>query len=163
MKHRLICESLTQHEFRRGCCTSPGKEPLYCLIEVCLAWGGRSIVLAQSLLEHGSASVAFDDYCPVLDTVAALLPANVQVLLLADRGFEHGELIRWLDQAHWDWGIRAKSDLVITLNQGLPQSVAALLPTPGQAHLYHNVQILGDINCHLATRFGILEEKGRTR
>jgi hypothetical protein len=89
----------------------------YCLIEICLAWGGRSIVLAQSLLEHGSASVAFDDYCPVLETVLALLPADVQVLFLADRGFEHGELIRWLDRAHWD----------------------------------HNVQILGDITCHLAT------------
>jgi Transposase DDE domain len=123
----------------------------YCLIEVCLAWGGRSIVLAQSLLEHGSASVAFEDYCPVLETVLALLPADVQVLFLADRGFEHGELIRWLDRAHWDWGIRAKSDLLITINQGRPQSVAVLLPTAGQAHLYHNVQILGNITCHLAT------------
>jgi Transposase DDE domain len=123
----------------------------YCLIEICLAWGGRSIVLAQSLLEHGSASVAFEDYCPVLETVLALLPADVQVLFLADRGFEHGELIRWLDRAHWDWGIRAKSDLLITINQGLPQSVAVLFPTVGQAHLYHNVQILGDITCHLAT------------
>ena len=36
----------------------------YCLIEVCLIWGGRSIPLAQSVLEHGSATVAFNDYCP---------------------------------------------------------------------------------------------------
>jgi hypothetical protein len=123
----------------------------YCLIEVCLAWGGRSIVLAQSLLAHGSASVAFEAYCPVLDTVAALLPADVTVLFLADRGFEHGELMRWLNHTDWNWAIRAKSDLVVTLHNGVSQSVAALLPTAGQAHLYHHVRILGDIDCHLAT------------
>jgi hypothetical protein len=100
----------------------------YCLIEVCLAWSGRSIVLAQSLLKHGSASVAFDAYSPVLETVAALLPADVQVLFLADRGFEHGELMRWLNDTDWNWAIRAKSDLLVRLHHGLPQSVSALLP-----------------------------------
>jgi hypothetical protein len=100
----------------------------YCLIEVCLAWGGRSIVL---------------------ETVAALLPTDVMVRFLADRGFEHGELMRWLDRAGWDWAIRAKSDLVVTLNNGIAQPVSALLPPAGQAYLYHNVQIIGDIDCHL--------------
>jgi hypothetical protein len=123
----------------------------YCLIEVCLAWGGRSIVLGQSLLEHGSATVGFDDYCPVLESVAAILPNDVTVLFLADRGFEHGELMRWLDRAGWDWAIRAKSDLVVTLNNGITQPVSALLPPAGQAYLYHNVQIIGNIDCHLAT------------
>jgi len=32
----------------------------YCLMEVCLVWGGRSVVLAQQVLEHGSATVGFD-------------------------------------------------------------------------------------------------------
>ena len=118
----------------------------YCLIEVCLAWGGRSIVLAQSLLEHGSAAVGFDDYGPVLDTVVTLLPSEVQVLFLADRGFEHGQLMRWLTRAGWDWAIRAKSDLRIDLNSGVSQSVSQLLPPVGQAHLYREVQILGDID-----------------
>lgn len=84
----------------------------YCLIEVCLVWGGRSIALGQIVLEHGSATVGFEDYCGVLET--ALLPPGCSVILLADRGFEHGALIRWLQQQQWSWAIRAKSDLRIT-------------------------------------------------
>jgi len=45
----------------------------YCLIEVCLIWGGRSIPLGQTVLEHGSATVGFEDYCPVLETTLQLL------------------------------------------------------------------------------------------
>lgn len=71
----------------------------YCLIEVCLIWGGRAIPLGQMVLEHGSATVGFEDYAPVLETTLRLLPPECQVMLLADRGFEHSALIRWL-QAH---------------------------------------------------------------
>ena len=123
----------------------------YCLIEVCLAWGGRSIVLAQSFLEHGSATVGFEAYRPVLETVLNLLPRDVDVFFLADRGFEHGELIRWLTRNQWNWAIRAKSDLLITLNNGVQQNVSQLLPQAGKAHLYPQVQVMGDIDCHLAT------------
>jgi len=123
----------------------------YCLIEVCLAWGGRSFPLAQKVIKHGSASVAFADYCMVLGTAQAVLPPDCQVTLLADRGFEHGELIRWLQNQQWAWAIRAKSDLKITLASGRSASVATLLPKVGQAALYRDVTILGDIQCHLAT------------
>ena len=39
----------------------------FCLVEICLAWGGRSLTLAQVVLEHGIATVGFDDYSPLLD------------------------------------------------------------------------------------------------
>lgn len=67
----------------------------FCLIQVCLVWGGRSLTLAQVVLEHGSATVAFTDYRPVLEQALTVLPEQSQVTLLADRGFEHGELMRW--------------------------------------------------------------------
>jgi hypothetical protein len=84
---------------------------------------------------------------------------------LADRGFEHGELIRcgsvpgedspghlpWLRNQQWAWAIRAKSDLKITLASGQCKSVANLLPEPEHAALFRDVKILGDIQCHLAT------------
>ena len=38
----------------------------FCLIEVCLVWGGRSFTLAQSVVAHGSATVGFETYHPVL-------------------------------------------------------------------------------------------------
>lgn len=109
----------------------------YCLIEVTLAWGGRSIVLAQKVLEHGSATVGFEQYRPVLEATRSVLPPNVQVTFLADRGFEHGELIRWLTRQGWNWAIRAKSDLQVTFKRGHQHSVAQLLPATGQVHLFH--------------------------
>lgn len=123
----------------------------YCLIEVCLIWGGRSIPLGQTVLEHGSATVGFEDYCPVLETTLRLLPPESQVTLLADRGFEHGALIRWLREDQWSWSIRAKSDLNITLSNGQTAAVADLLPPQGVAYLFREVNVLQDIECHLAT------------
>jgi hypothetical protein len=123
----------------------------FCWIGVCLVWGGRSFTLAQVVLEHGSATVAFDAYCPILEQALTLLPPNCRVLLLADRGFEHGELIRWCNRHSWDWSIRAKSNLSIRLASGISQSVAQLLPPVEQAYLFPNVTILENIECHLAT------------
>ncbi|MGG6287907.1 hypothetical protein ACQ4M3_40660 [Leptolyngbya sp. AN03gr2] len=79
----------------------------FCWVGVCFVWGGRSFTLAQMVLEHGSASVAFDAYLPVLEQVLNLLPPDCRVMLLADRGFEHGELIRWCNRHAWQWSIRA--------------------------------------------------------
>lgn len=123
----------------------------YCLIEVCLIWGGRSIPLGQSVLEHGSATVGYDDYRPVLETTRLMLPPGCQVTLLADRGFEHGAFIRWLRDHHWSWAIRAKSDLNVTFSNGRTTAVAQLLPRQGEAYLFQEVTILHDIECHFAT------------
>jgi Transposase DDE domain len=123
----------------------------YCLIEVCLVWGGRSIPLGQTVLSHGSATVGFEDYCPVLETTLRLLPPGCSVTLLADRGFEHGALIRWLRDHEWSWAIRAKSDLNITRSHGKTAAVADLLPPLGEAYLFREVTVLQDIQCHLAT------------
>jgi hypothetical protein len=123
----------------------------YCLIEVCLIWGGRSIPLGQSVLEHGSATVAYDDYRPVLETTLLMLPPGCKVTLLADRGFEHGAFIRWLRDHHWSWAIRAKSDLNVTFSNGGTTAVAQLLPPKGEAYLFRGVTILQDIECHFAT------------
>ena len=104
----------------------------YCLIEVCLIWGGRSIPLGQSVLLHGSATVGYEDYRPVLETTLRMLPPGCQVTLLADRGFEHGAFIRWLRDHRWSWTIRAKSDLNVRLSNGHTTAVAQLLPPQGR-------------------------------
>lgn len=123
----------------------------FCLIEVCLAWGGRSITLAQTVIEHGSATVGFDTYRNVLETAQIVIPQGAQVTLLADRGFEHGELMRWLNQQQWNWVIRAKSDLIVHLASGRQRPVRALLPPSEEVYLFNQITILDDIDCHLAT------------
>jgi hypothetical protein len=52
----------------------------YCLIEVCLVWGGRSITLAHKVIKHGSATVAVEVYLPVLEAAQAVLPDGCGVL-----------------------------------------------------------------------------------
>lgn len=123
----------------------------FCWIGVCFVWGGRSFTLAQVVIEHRSATVAFDAYLPVLEQAFKLLPLNGRVTLLADRGFEHGALMRWCNQHAWQWSIRAKSNLSITLAPGVTQSVAQLLPPVEQAYLFPDVTVLEDVTCHLAT------------
>ncbi|WP_410510479.1 hypothetical protein [Nodosilinea sp. E11] len=123
----------------------------FCLIEVCFVWGGRSFTLAQVVLEHGSATVGFEQYKPVLECAQAVLPPEVQMTLLADRGFNHGELMRWLNNQQWNWAIRVKSDLLVTTPAGRTQAVEGLFPPPEQAYLVGPVCVLGDIDAHLAT------------
>lgn len=123
----------------------------YCLIEVCVAWGGRSITLAQTVIKHGSSTVSFDQYLPVLETAKARLPLGSQPTLLADRGFEHGELMRWLTTQQWNWGIRVKSNLQIAFANGKTQSLKELFPPKDQAYLFTSVKVLGDVECNLGT------------
>lgn len=121
----------------------------FCLIEVSLLWGGRSITVAQKVIEHRSATVAVSEYLPVLEMAQRALPDHCQISLLADRGFEHAGLIRWLTEQKWSWSIRAKSDLMVTLKGDCSQSLEQLCPPLDQVYLFHNVQVLEGIRCHL--------------
>jgi hypothetical protein len=123
----------------------------FCLVEVCVIWGGRSITLSQVVLEHGSATVAFEDYYPVLEAALALVPKDSSVSILADRGFLHGELIRWARRNGWSWAIRGKVDTQITFASGITKSAQALCPPAEEAYLYRNITVFEDITCHLAT------------
>ncbi len=123
----------------------------YCLIEVCFVWGGRSFPLAQKVIEHGSATVGYEDYPPLLETAQSVLPPNCTVSLLADRGFEHGELIRWLRSHQWHWAIRAKCVLKITRSNGITWKVSELIPPKEEAYLFRDVTIVGDIQCQFVT------------
>jgi hypothetical protein len=123
----------------------------FCLVEVCVIWGGRSIPLSQVVLEHGSATVGFEDYYPVLEAALALVPEGSSVSLLADRGFLHGELIRWARRNGWSWAIRGKVDTQITFASGITKSAQELCPPAEEAYLFRNITVFEDITCHLAT------------
>jgi hypothetical protein len=123
----------------------------FCLIQVCVAWGGRSIPIAHAVIEHGSSSVSFEQYLPTLLQALKMLPEKAKVFFLADRGFDHGDLMRWLNQVGWNWAIRLKRDILVTaVPNTLPFAVDELVPPKNVAYLYPDVEILGDINCHIA-------------
>ena len=121
----------------------------FCLIEVSLIWGGRSLTVAQRVIEHNSATVAVSEYLPVLKMAKSALPNECKITLLADRRFEHTGLISWLTKKKWSWYIRSQSDLMVTLLEGVSQSVSQLSPPIDQVHLFNNVRVLNGIKCHL--------------
>jgi len=55
--------------------------------------------------------VSLAEYRALLQQAAACLPSGVKVILLADRGFGHTEMMRALTQQwHWHYRIRLKKD-----------------------------------------------------
>ena len=80
----------------------------FCVVQVSLVWRGRSVPAAWKVLRHKSASVAFRDYRGVPGFAARLLRGR-EVVLLADRGFIHVELLRWIARTPgWHCRIRCK-------------------------------------------------------
>jgi len=105
-----------------------------CLIEVCLAWGGRSLTLAQVVLEHGSAPVGFEDYRPVLEAAQAVLPTGCQVTFLVDRGFLSGDNYLGLFRAFGE----VRKSLAISGHAAITSrfsSSSKLVPRGGNAHI----------------------------
>jgi len=83
----------------------------YCLIRLSVVHRGRALPVVWRVLKHGSASVSFVDYQEMLQQAVERLPQGVKVVLLADRGFIHTDLMR-VATREWGWHyrIRLKQD-----------------------------------------------------
>ncbi|MCU0526672.1 MAG: transposase [Elainella sp. Prado103] len=64
---------------------------------------GRAVPLLWRVLEHGSATVAFEAYQPLLRKARWLLRQHPDVMLLADRGFANHQLMEWLQASRWHY------------------------------------------------------------
>jgi hypothetical protein len=112
---------------------------LFCVVQVSLVYRGRAIPLGWSVLRHPSASVAFADYRAVLAQVAGLLE-GFEVVLLADRGFCHLALVRWVKSTPgWHCRIRGKRDIPACRWDGRGHGALALRLSAGQVAYYHEV------------------------
>lgn len=122
----------------------------YCMIHISLICGGRAIPLLWEVIEHQSASVAFEVYEPLLRKALWLLRAHQDVMLLADRGFANQSLLKWLRGSGWHWAIRLPSDtLVHGIHRWYACPVSALKKVPGEAKLYHQVRLWEEGICQL--------------
>lgn len=114
----------------------------YCIIRLSVIYRGRAIPLVWEVIAHGSSSVAFATYRPLLDKALALLPLNSKIIFLADRGFADTELMDYLSQTlHWQWRIRLKSSFLV-YRQGKRLVKVGNIPLKrGPARFWHNVTI----------------------
>lgn len=112
----------------------------YCLVRLSVIHRGRALPLVWRVMKHESASVSFADYKEMIEQAQTRLPESVKVILLADRGFVHTELMSMLTtQLGWHYRIRIKANTWIWRgNWCQPKNFHFHL---GEAICLHNVQI----------------------
>jgi len=84
----------------------------YHLLRVSLLYWGGALPLAWALWEQNTPQPPGHYWAqldPVLAEVAALLPAGVEVVLVADRAYDVAAFVKRLERYGWHWGIRAKA------------------------------------------------------
>lgn len=81
----------------------------YCMIRLCVIYRGRAVPLTWKVIEHGSASVAFEVYRELLEEAKKRIPFACKVVFLADRGFADTKLMAHLQKMGWHYRIRIKS------------------------------------------------------
>jgi hypothetical protein len=113
----------------------------YVIIRVSLVYRGRALPLAWKILEHGSASVSFDEYKSILEEASLLLPLHCEVVLLADRGFADVDLMQLAVRLNWHFNIRAKGNLLVHRAFKPSCKMSQLAPPKGEIRLIHTVQI----------------------
>jgi hypothetical protein len=116
----------------------------YCLVRLSVVYRGRAVPVVWEVMEHRSSSVTHAAYEALLETVPALLPAGVQVVFLADRGFADTELLAQLRRLGWHFRIRIKATFNV-LRPGQPVcKVEDFSLAPGRALFLHNVAITAE-------------------
>lgn len=116
----------------------------YCVIRISIIYRGRAIPLVWKVIEHGSSSVAFAEYQPLLAQAKELLPLAgvMKIVFLADRGFADTKLMRYLSkELHWHWRIRVKSSFTIHRKGHAVCQIARCAPQAGQAFFWHFVRV----------------------
>lgn len=114
----------------------------YCLVRLSLIYRGRAVPIVWNVLEHSSASIAYEDYQALLDRAAQVLfPFACQVIFLADRGFADTALMQHLLQLGWHFRIRIKESFWIYPPGKRPRKVNKIPLAAGHTAFWHHVQI----------------------
>ncbi len=111
----------------------------YVIIRLSLVYRGRAIPIVWHVIVSKSATVGFGTYAPLLERAADLLPAGVQVLFLADRGFAHLGLFKLLRDLNWRFRIRLKQSMNVYRANGRQTKVSWLMPPQGEARFVHKI------------------------
>jgi hypothetical protein len=116
----------------------------YILIRLALTYRGRAIPVTWRVMKHNSSTVSYKDYKVVLKQALLILPADHRIMLMADRGFIHAELVKFCRKHHWSYRLRAKSNTKVRLPDRRVVTMGQLCPPKGHAHFYQQVHILGE-------------------
>ena len=107
----------------------------FCCVRISMIYMNRAIPVTWCVLKHDSASVKYKMYAHLFEQAEALLPRDVEILFLADRGFVCRKLMRRLQELKWTWRIRVKGNQKLQTNKGFITPKALPL-SPGKALLF---------------------------
>lgn len=111
----------------------------FTIVCLSLVYRGRALPVGWVVCASGSATVSLARYQRMLAQVAACIPQNSKVVLLADRGFMHVKLMRLMRQLGWHFRIRVKLSVFIHRATKGKRKVKALMPPPGGARFFSHV------------------------
>ncbi len=115
----------------------------FVLIRASLVYRGRAIPLAWRAMRHRSTKVSFEDYQPVLEQVRLIVPRALEVVLLADRGFVHEQLLHYLYQQKWHFRLRLTKNTLVHLSVQQVTAIKDLCPPAGERRFIEHVALLG--------------------
>lgn len=125
----------------------------FCIVWLGVVYRGRTVAIAWSIQTQASSSVRLRVVQRVLCQGAKLLPNDLTIVLLADRGFADIGLMKYLRrQRHWHFRIRIKCTFTFEY-QGRWQVVKAISLKPGQVVFAQAVRLGKTKSCealHLA-------------
>ncbi|MCK4817143.1 transposase, partial [bacterium] len=117
----------------------------YCLIRISVIYRGRAVPIVWEVLKHKSSSVSYETYKQLLDSACPLIPAGIEVIFLADRGFADTRLLSHIKKLGWHFRIRVKKSFWVHRRGRKPCKVGRFsLQQGGQPLFLQNVYITDD-------------------
>lgn len=108
----------------------------FCIVWVGVVYRGRTLPIAWRVVAQSSSTVRLWTIQRVLRQVQRLMPSGVSVVLLADRGFADGKLMKYLRETlKWHFRIRIKRSFQFQL-EGKWHQVSSLNLQSGQAYFH---------------------------
>lgn len=113
----------------------------FCLVWVGVVYRGRCIPVSWKFLKQSSATVRLWTIQRVLRQAARTMPDGVKIVLLADRGFADGKLMKYIKHnLGWNFRIRIKRNFQFCLH-GHWVKVSSVSLQPGEAYFTPLVSI----------------------
>lgn len=106
----------------------------FCIVWVGVVYRGRTIPVAWQVVAQSSSTVRLWTIQRVLRQTARVMPNGVAIVLLADRGFADGKLMKYLrENLGWHFRIRIKRSFQFQI-EGQWRKVSSVQLQPGQAY-----------------------------
>ncbi|CAA9394858.1 hypothetical protein AVDCRST_MAG94-5591 [uncultured Leptolyngbya sp.] len=113
----------------------------FCIVWVGVVYRGRTIPVAWRVVAHSSSTVRLWTIQRVLRQATRIMPDGVAIVLLADRGFADGKLMKYLRETlGWHFRIRIKRSFQFQL-AGQWFKVSSVSMQPGQAYFTPKVSV----------------------